>query len=89
MNFSLTLGSLGTVRVEELMNSGRANVSVLSDCLRSIAMLRTFLHMYNKDIADVSQVLLLMLKDLKALLLYIVYGDLRHIISTLLKRKQT
>ncbi|KAG2270721.1 hypothetical protein Bca52824_065276 [Brassica carinata] len=39
-------------RVEELMNSGRANISVLSDCLRSIAVLRTFLHMYNKDIAD-------------------------------------
>ncbi|WZY94314.1 hypothetical protein YC2023_066643 [Brassica napus] len=39
-------------RVEELMNSGRANISVLSDCLRSIAVLRTSLHMYNKDIAD-------------------------------------
>uniref|UniRef100_A0A1J3HA30 SET and MYND domain-containing protein 4 n=2 Tax=Noccaea caerulescens TaxID=107243 RepID=A0A1J3HA30_NOCCA len=39
-------------RVEELMNSGRANASVLSDFLRSIAVLRTFLHMYNKDIAD-------------------------------------
>ncbi|XP_020870414.1 SET and MYND domain-containing protein 4 isoform X2 [Arabidopsis lyrata subsp. lyrata] len=39
-------------RVEELMNTGRANYSVLSDCLRSIAVLRTFLHMYNKDIAD-------------------------------------
>jgi len=39
-------------RVEELMNSGRANYSVLSDCSRSIAVLRTFLHMYNKDIAD-------------------------------------
>ncbi|KFK45070.1 hypothetical protein AALP_AA1G339400 [Arabis alpina] len=39
-------------RVEELMNSGEANVSVFSDCLRSIAVLRTFLHMYNKDIAD-------------------------------------
>ncbi|CAN8290187.1 unnamed protein product [Cochlearia groenlandica] len=39
-------------RVEELMNSGSANVSVLSECLRSIAVLRTFLHMYNKDIAD-------------------------------------
>ncbi|KAL0700347.1 hypothetical protein Bca4012_056469 [Brassica carinata] len=39
-------------RVEDLMNSGRANVSVLSDCLRSIAVLRTSLHMYNKDIAD-------------------------------------
>lgn len=38
------------------MNSGQANVSVLSDCLRSCAVLRTFLHMYNKDIADVSQV---------------------------------
>lgn len=38
------------------MNSGRANASELSDCLRSIAVLRTFLHMYNKDIADVSQV---------------------------------
>ncbi|KAL1222172.1 Histone-lysine N-methyltransferase ASHR1 [Cardamine amara subsp. amara] len=39
-------------RVDQLMNSGRANVSVLSDCLRSISVLRTFLHMYNKDIAD-------------------------------------
>lgn len=38
--------------VEELMNSGRANISVLSDCLKSIAVLRTSLHMYNKDIAD-------------------------------------
>ena len=47
------------------MNSGRANISVLSDCLRSIAVLRTFLHMYNKDIADVSQTPLFMLKDSK------------------------
>ncbi|XP_010499889.1 PREDICTED: SET and MYND domain-containing protein 4-like [Camelina sativa] len=39
-------------RVDELKNSGQANVSLLSDCLRSIAVLRTFLHMYNKDIAD-------------------------------------
>ncbi|EOA39695.1 hypothetical protein CARUB_v10008336mg [Capsella rubella] len=39
-------------RVDELINSGQANVSVISDCLRSIAVLRTFLHMYNKDIAD-------------------------------------
>lgn len=57
------------------MNTGRANVSVLSDCLRSIAVLRTFLHMYNKDIAHVSQVALLMLRDLKALLLYIAHVD--------------
>lgn len=53
------------------MNSGRANISVLSDCLKSIAVLRTSLHMYNKDIADVSQVPLFMLKDSEALLLYI------------------
>ncbi|CAH2035181.1 unnamed protein product [Thlaspi arvense] len=39
-------------RVGELMNSGRGNVFVLSDCLRSIAVLRTSLHMYNKDIAN-------------------------------------
>ncbi|XP_024009173.1 SET and MYND domain-containing protein 4 [Eutrema salsugineum] len=39
-------------RVDELMNSGHANVSMLSDCLRSIAVLRTSLHVYNKDIAD-------------------------------------
>ncbi|XP_010478763.1 PREDICTED: SET and MYND domain-containing protein 4-like isoform X2 [Camelina sativa] len=39
-------------RVDELKNSGQANVSLLSDCLRSIAVLRNFLHMYNKDIAD-------------------------------------
>ncbi|KAF8116368.1 hypothetical protein N665_0019s0046 [Sinapis alba] len=39
-------------RVGELMISGCANISVLSDCIRSIAVLRTSLHMYNKVIAD-------------------------------------
>lgn len=60
------------------MNSGRANISVLSDCLRSIAVLRTSLHMYNKDIADVSQVPLFMPNGLEALLLYIAYAYLHE-----------
>lgn len=58
------------------MNSGRANISVLSDCLRSIAVLRTSLHMYNKDIADVSQVPPFMLRS--ALLFYFAYAYLQE-----------
>ncbi|CAH8355007.1 unnamed protein product [Eruca vesicaria subsp. sativa] len=68
-------------RVDELMNSGRANISVLSDCLRSIAVLRTSLHMYNKDIADVSQLTLFMPKDSKhcySILHMLIFRKNRH-----------
>ncbi|XP_010538898.1 PREDICTED: SET and MYND domain-containing protein 4 isoform X2 [Tarenaya hassleriana] len=39
-------------RLEELTDAEGANVSALSDYLRSLKVLRSFLHMYNKGIAE-------------------------------------